>query len=151
MLYWLYSQDSHLFKSSSTDYTTNEHQICDNYGLEFLAAAFNLFFLFRLQEGSSLLFNTAYYTLFFFENILMIMLWYVHIDYSLQLWYQEAAPVAVVMTFVLGLVLLLLYYTRFQPEYRGSEKSNTWVTHPTMTCTLNRLYQQKICTAETHR
>ena len=144
MLYWLYSQDSHLFKSKLRDYSSSGRRVCDNYGMEFIAAAFNLFFLFRLQEGSSLLFNTAYYTLFFFENILMISLWYVHIDYGLNLWYQEAAPVTVVMTFVLGLALLLLYYTRFQPQYRGSEERNTWLTHPTMTCTLNRLYRQKV-------
>ena len=144
MVYWLYAQDAHVFKRNSSDYKIPGQHICDNYGVEFIAAAFNLFFLFRLEEGSSLKFNTAYYTLFFIENLLMILLWYVHIDYGLELWYEEAAPVTVVTTFLLGLSFLLLYYAWFQPTRPMSEERDFYLTHPTMTCTLNRLYRQKI-------
>ena len=145
MVYWLYSQDAHLFKRKLSDYSIpGQNMICDNYGVEFIGAAFNLFFLFRLEEGSSFLFNTAYYTLFFIENLLMIMLWYVHIDYGLNLWYQEAAVVAVIATFILGLSLMLLYYTWFQPTQPMATEREFLLTHPTMTCTLNRLYKQKI-------
>ena len=144
MVYWLYSQEAHLFKRKLSDYNIPGQNVCDNYGVEFIGAAFNLFFLFRLEEGSSFLFNTAYYTLFFIENLLMIMLWYVHIDYGLNLWYQEAAVVAVILAFVLGLSLLLLYYACFQPTQRMAPERDFLLTHPTMTCTLNRLYKQKI-------
>lgn len=114
MLYWMYRQNSYLLIREEADYDEPGSHLCDNYGLEIVAAAFNLFFLFKLSDENSVLYTTAYYTLFFFENIIMILLWFVSIDYELELWYEEAAPIGVVMGFLLGLGFMLLYYIHYQ-------------------------------------
>ena len=110
----MYRQKSYLLIREEADYSEPGYHLCDNYGLEMVAAAFNLFFLFKLSHDRSILYTVAYYTLFFFENLVMIMLWYVAIDYELELWYEEAAPIGVVMGFLLGLSFMLLYYAWYQ-------------------------------------
>ena len=146
MVYWLYRQDAFVMKSELTDYSvpTKRQNLCNNYGIEFLCAAFNMFFIFKLISGDSVLYSTAYYVLVFVENILMICLWYVHIDYSLELWYQEAAPITVFMSFMIGLCFMLLYYLYFQPRDMPDLQRDPNMDHPTMTmtCTLNRLYRK---------
>lgn len=146
MLYWLYRQDTYIMKSEFADFSVvrkkKKNRICYNYGIEFLAAAFNIFFLFKLFSGDSILYSTAFYTLVFMENALMISLWYVHVDYKLELWYQEAAPVAVLMSFIIGLCLLLIYYVYFQPKDMPDLEKDPNMSHPVMTCTLNRMYRK---------
>lgn len=143
MVYWMYQQDSNLLKRKLSDYDRETPQrCCQNYGLEFLAAAFNIFFLFKLSNKGSLPYITAYYTLFFFENIIMICLWYVHVDYLLNLWYLEAAPIGVVLGFVIGLVFMFAYYKFCQPSDSPDLPRNQSVNHPLMmTSTLNYLYR----------
>ena len=144
MLYWLYRQDTYVMKKEFSDFNSRSQRkkTCDNYGIELLAAAFNIFFLFKLFSGDSVLYSTAYYTLFFMENMLMISLWYVHADYTLQLWYQEAAPIGVFMSFTIGLCFLLIYYMYFQPKDMPDLERDPNMSHPVMTCTLNRLYRK---------
>ena len=148
MLYWLYRQDAYLIKREYTDYKipgNRKNRCCDNYGIEFLAAAFNIFFLFKLNSGGdSILYVTAYYSLVFIENILMIGLWYVHVDYTLELWYLEAAPIGVFMSFFIGLFLMILYYMYFQPKDMEDLPRDPNISHPLLTCTLNRLYRQSV-------
>ena len=145
MLYWMYRQKPSLVKKDLTDYDgprlDRREKLCANYGLEFLAAAFNLFFLFKLVAEDSLLYTTAYYTLFFIENVLMIGLWYVHVDYTLNLWYLQASVVAVVMSFFIGLGIMMLYYLYFHPKDREDLPKDPNHRHPVMTCTLNSLYR----------
>ena len=143
MVYWMYRQDSILLKRKLSDYDREmPHHCCQNYGIEFLAAAFNVFFLFKLNDKGSLPYITAFYTLFFFENIIMICLWYVHVDYLLNLWYLEAAPIGVVLGFVIGLMFMFVYYKFFQPSNRPDLPRNQSVNHPLMmTATLNYLYR----------
>ncbi len=144
MLYWLYRQDTYVMKTEVSDFNSRSRRkrICDNYGIELLAAAFNMFFLFKLFSGDSILYCTAYYTLFFTENMLMISLWYVHVDYTVQLWYLEAAPIGVFMSFMIGLCFLLIYYMYFQPKDMPDLQRDPNMFHPVMTCTLNRLYRK---------
>lgn len=144
MLYWLYRQDAFVIKSEFADYSIvqDRKRLCNNYGIEFLAAAFNIFFLFKLFPGDSVLYSTAYHVLYFTENIIMILLWYVHIDFRLELWYQEAAPVTVFLSFFAGLCLMVLYYIYFQPKDMIDLERDPNMEHPVMTCTLNRLYRK---------
>ena len=131
MLYWLYRQDAYLFKSEYIIPENRKNRCCDNYGIEFLAAAFNMFILFKLNSGGgSISYVTAYYILVFIENILMIGLWYVHVDYTLELWYLEAAPIGVFMSFFVGLFLMILYYMYFQPKDMEDLPRDPNISHP---------------------
>lgn len=144
MVYWLYGHKSNILKTD--DGNKEEISICGHYGFELLAAVFNVFFPFRLQNEDSLSFITSYYTVFFFENLLLIILWVVHVDYTQDLWYIEAAPVTVIVTFAMGIGFMILYYLKYQPKKcQSNEDSNEEIDFPThqpltITCTCNRLY-----------
>ncbi len=173
MVYWMYWQSSDVFISSSEEYylshsNRNRHgsgarrknqpidrrslrscldprnSLCRNYGIEFIIAAFNLFFHFKIKEGSSMQTLVPFYVITFVENTLMISLWYFSLDFELKPWYSEAAIVVVFVTFALGVLLVVVYYTWFQPSNQTAVQREPDLEHPTMTCTLNRLYSDKL-------
>ncbi len=173
MVYWMYWQNSAVFVSSSEHYyLSHSHRnrrdsearrnnqpidkrslrscldprnsICRNYGIEFIIAAFNLFFHFKIKEGSSIQTLIPFYVITFVENTLMISLWYFSQDFELKPWYSEVAIVVVFVTFALGVVLVTVYYLWFQPSKQAAVKREPDLEHPTMTCSLNRLYSDKL-------
>ena len=172
MVYWMYWQNAHVFVHSSDDYYLSSqnrgrrgsgvkrkeqqverrslrscldprNSLCRNYGIEFIVAAFNLFFHFKIKEGSSIQTLVPFYVITFTENTLMILLWYFSQDFEIQLWYSELAPIVVFITFFVGLALVVLYYAKFQPSDEAIDPIPD-LEHPTMTCTLNRLYTDKL-------
>lgn len=173
MVYWMYWQHAYVFIKSSDDYYMSywdrgrrgsgvrlkqpkwkemrslkscldaRNHICRNYGIEFIVAAFNLFFHFKIKEGSSVQTLVPFYVITFVENTLMILLWYYSRDFEIQLWYSTLAPVTVFVTFFIGLGLVVVYYYKYQPSKEPSLEVDPDLEHPTMTCTLNRLYTDK--------
>lgn len=172
MVYWIYWQHAYVFIKTPEDYYLGYWQrgkrgisvrqkqpktfyefrslrscldprnhICRNYGIEFIVAAFNLFFHFKIKEGSSVETLVPFYVITFVENTLMIFLWYFSRDFELQLWYLTVAPVMVFLTFFVGLSFVVVYYYKFQPS--KTLEPVPGLEHPTMTCTLNRLYTDK--------
>lgn len=145
MVYWMFWQNANVFirHNSNSDYLDPRRHICGNYSLEFLVAAFNTFFHFKLKEGGSIETLVPFYTLMVVENTLMILLWYTGRDFSVHIWYDYPALVAVFVTFIVGLVCIGIYYYFFQPSQMDTLKLNPNVHHPTLTCTLNRMYRVK--------
>lgn len=150
MVYWMYKQNKVLIVGSSNDSErSNEHATCcGRCGFEWLAAIFNVFFPFRLQKDS-FSFIVSYYIVFFFENLILILLWVVSVDYTQNLWYLEAAPITVVLGFLLGIALLLCYHFKCEPKVEEStdidEESFDYCSVSLdgsimVTSTLNRLY-----------
>ena len=173
MVYWMYWQNAHVFVHSSDDYYLSSqnrgrrgsgvkwkeqqverrslrscldprNSLCRNYGIEFIVAAFNLFFHFKIKEGSSIQTLVPFYVITFTENTLMILLWYFLQDFEIRLWYSELAPIVVFVTFFIGLALVVLYYAKFRPSDEEAIDPVPDLEHPTMTCTLNRLYSDKL-------
>ena len=143
MVYWMYWQHANVFIRHNRDYLDPRRHICGNYGIEFLVAAFNTFFHFKLKEGGSIETLVPFYTLMFVENALMILLWYTGRDFGVHIWYDIPALVAVLGTFAVGLVCIGIYYCFFQPSQMDTLEHNPKVHHPTLTCTLNRMYRMK--------
>lgn len=144
MVYWMYKQDTvHLIQEDNTEIVKHT-SCCGRFGFEWLAAIFNIFFPFRLQKGS-LAFIVSYYIVFFFENLLLILLWVVSVDYTQNLWYLEAAPITVVLSFLAGIALLLWYHFKCEPRLDNDEESYDYAPSSLegsimITSTLNRLY-----------
>ena len=169
MVYWMYWQQANVLIHSSEDYdarsrngrrasaTDNDtsgrrslrscidprNHICGNYGIEFVVAAFNIFFHFKLKEGGSVETLVPFYVLSFVENVLMIFLWYFARDFSVYTWYAIPAVVTVFVSFALGLLFLSIYYYKFQPHKQSSLEPDPYLNHPTMTSTMSRMYLQK--------
>ena len=138
MVYWMYWQQANVFDRkydenlSLTKFVCKKH-ICGNYGIEFLAAALNIFFYFKLNTGSSIRTLVPFYLLVFFENMLLILLWFVgRDDFDVYIGYEIPLLVAVFVTFILGLICLSTYYKFCQPSDRASLKRNSSVVHPTL-------------------
>ena len=137
MVYWMYWQQANVF---NRDFKKNlglrelicKKHICGNYGIEFLVAALNIFFYFKLNRGSSIKTLVPFYLLVFVENTLLILLWYVGRDFDVYIGYEIPLLVAVFVTFLLGLICLITYYKCLQPSDRASLKRNSSVVHPTL-------------------
>ena len=143
MVYWMYYQHANVFIRSYGDYFDPRRHICGNYGVEFIVAAFNTFFHFKLKEGKGVETLIPFYTLTFVENTLMILLWFFARDPTVGIWYRYPALVSVFGLFIAGLVILLCYYYFFQPSKQPNLSPDPDLDHPTMTCTLNRMYRLK--------
>ncbi len=170
MVYWMYWQQANVLihgsedydarsrngrRASTTDNSTTHgrrslrscldprNHICGNYGIEFIVAAFNIFFHFKLKEGGSVETLIPFYLLSFVENVIMIFLWYFARDFSVYTWYAIPAVVTVFVTFALGLLFLSIYYYKFQPHKQSSLEPDPYLDHPTMTSTMSRMYLQK--------
>ena len=143
MVYWMYWQQASVFVKSYKDYLDPRKHICGNYGIEFLVAAFNTFFHFKLKEGGGIETLVPFYVLTFVENTLMILLWYVGRDLDVHIWYDIPALVTVFGTFIVGVICLSIYYYFFQPSDTESLERNPHIDHPTLTCSLNRMYRVK--------
>ena len=146
MVYWMYWQHARIFKRRPEDFDevtstrTPSKLFCfpfKNYGIEFIVAAFNIFFHFKIKD-SGFINLVPFYLLTFVENTIMILLWYFGYDYH---WYSIPSLVIVFTAFSIGLVLLGSYYLCCQS--RGELASDETVTHPTMTSSLNRMYTMK--------
>lgn len=173
MVYWMYWQNADVFIKSSDDYYLSysnrsrrgsgvrhknrlidrrslrscldpRNSLCKNYGIEFIIAAFNLFFHFKIKDGNSIQTLVPFYVITFVENTLMILLWYFSQDFEQKVWYSEAAIVTVFVTFLLGVGLVVVYYLWFQPSEQKEVEREPDLEHPTMTCSLNRLYTEKL-------
>ena len=169
MVYWMYWQQASVLIHSSEDYDARSrngrrasatgnstsgrrslrscldprNHICGNYGIEFVVAAFNIFFHFKLKEGGSIETLVPFYVLSFVENVIMIFLWYFARDFSVYTWYAIPAVVTVFVSFALGLLFLSIYYYKFQPHKQSSLEPDPYLDHPTMTSTMSRMYLQK--------
>uniref|UniRef100_A0A1X7VGH4 XK-related protein n=1 Tax=Amphimedon queenslandica TaxID=400682 RepID=A0A1X7VGH4_AMPQE len=153
MVYWMFKQNkvqivgSNNYNDSQT--VNGRTTCCGRYCFELLAAIFNVFFPFRLQKDS-FSFIVSYYIVFFFENLILILLWVISVDYTQNLWYLEAAPITVVLGFLLGIALLLCYHFKCEPKVEEStdtdEESPDFCYSVSLdesimvTSTLNRLY-----------
>lgn len=160
MVYWMYWQHAHVFKHKPEDFADQfacspkqlswrkclfpcQQRLCANYGIEFIAAAFNVFFHFKIRDGGAVVTLIPFYLLSFVENAIMILLWYFGRDYSVTIWYGVPALVTVFCGFTVGLVLLVCYYLCCQPSRKKSLEPDHTLDHPTMTSTLNRMYEIK--------
>ena len=159
MVYWMFWQQAIVFKHREEDvydtFSCNCEEmslrncilpccndgLCSNYGIEFIAAFLNIFFHFKIRDGGAIIVLIPFYVLTFIENALMILLWYFDRDYSTR--YDIPALAAVFSGFTLGLLLLVLYYSLCQPSKKDSLEPDESVDHPTMTSTLNRMYEIK--------
>lgn len=141
-LYWMYKQHAHVFVNKHTDYLNPKTHICGNCGIEFVIAAFNTFFHFKIKEPKYGSWETLvpFYMLTFIENTIMVLLWFVGRDFSVAIWYEYPALGAVFGSFFLGLLFMMIYYTGCQPqEIRGRYPTDD-VDCPAMTCTFSRAY-----------
>lgn len=159
MVYWMFWQHAHVFKRRPEDFDDRLHcrpdqvswrkcicpcgQLCANYGIEFVAAVFNVFFHFKIRDGGTIITLIPFYLLSFVENSIMILLWYFGRDYDIAMWYSVPALVTVFVAFTLGVVLLSMYYLWCQPGRKKSLEPDRTLEHPTMTSTLNRMYEFK--------
>lgn len=162
MVYWMYWQQANVLIYSSEDYDAKDRRwfsnrnrrsirscldprnhVCSNYGMEFVIAAFNVFFHFKIKEGGSVETLVPFYLLSFVENTIMIFLWYFSRDFGVYIWYGIPAVVTVFATFALGMVFLVFYYFWFQPHKQTSLEPDPGLDHPTMTSTMSRMYLQK--------
>lgn len=161
MVYWMFWQQARVFKRTETDFDDEEHcqvghryiswkllsipcrQLCDNYGIEFIVATFNVFFHFKIRDGGSQYTLIPFYLLTFIENALMIFLWYFGRDYSNPIWYAIPAIVTVFATYFAGLIIMILYYQFGLPSRKGTLIRDQPLDHPVMTSTLSRMYQRK--------
>lgn len=159
MVYWMFWQHAHVFKRRPEDFDDRLHcspdqvswrkcvfpcgQLCRNYGIEFVAAVFNIFFHFKIRDSGTIISLIPFYLLSFVENSIMILLWYFARDYDTPTWYSIPALVTVFVAFTKGLVLLSMYYLWCQPGKRKSLEPDHTLEHPTMTSTLNRMYEFK--------
>ena len=159
MVYWMYWRHAHVFvnESATGDQSKQKcynkrslrscidprNHICSNYGIEFVVAVFNTFFHFKIKQGGSFQTLVPFYVITFAENALMILLWYCGRDFRVDVWYAIPAPLAVFGCFAVGLSLLGIYYACFRPESQATLQREPGLDHPTMTCTLNRLYRVK--------
>lgn len=160
MVYWMYWQQARVFKHAVDDSGNECHsddgelswkslvfpckKICNNYGIEFIVAAFNIFFHFKIRDGGSRYTLIPFYVLTLIENVLMIFLWYFGRDYSNPVWYAIPAIVTVFVAFFVGLVFLILYYQFGQPSQKGTLTPDRPMDHPVMTATLSRMYDNKV-------
>lgn len=145
MVYWMYSQNATVFVRRYVDYFDPRRHLCGNYGVELVVAAFNTFFHFKLKAGRSIETLVPFYTLAFVENTLMILLWFFGRDFTEEIWYEYPALWAVFGNFFIGLLFLLGYYW-YVSRHPGQQP--VWVpdpnlSHPTLTCSLNRMYRLK--------
>lgn len=159
MVYWVYWQNAHVFKHRVEDLGGTlvcsrqtvwklclwpcKKGLCANYGIEFIVAAFNIFFHFKIRDGGFITTLVPFYMLSFIENAIMILLWFFGRDYSVFIWYVIPAVVTVFAAFIVGIVLMVLYYLCFQPGKKESLEPLSDLDHPTMTSTLNRMYARK--------
>lgn len=161
MVYWMFWQQAHVFKRDETDFSEEERtcqagrkwfswrlftipckQLCNNYGIEFIVAAFNVFFHFKIRDGGSRYTLIPFYLLAFIENSIMIFLWYFVRDSSQCTWYAIPAIVTVFGTFFVGLTLMILYYQFCVPSQTLIQEGP--VRHPVMTSSLSRMYVNTI-------
>lgn len=162
MVYWMFWQHAHVFKRRPEDFDDKmgcipaRHQVsswrkclcpcdqlCANYGIEFLVAVFNVFFHFKVRDGRAIVTLIPFYLLSFIENSIMILLWYFGRDFEMMAWYPVPALVTVFVAFTVGLVLLSIYYLWCQPSKMKSLELDHTLEHPTMTSSLNRMYEFK--------
>ena len=142
MVYWLYWQGAKLFVHSYDDYFDAHKHACGNYGVEFIVAAFNTFFHFKLKDGPGYVTLVPFYLVTFVENSLMILLWYFGRDFSVQIWFGTPALVGVFAAFFLGLASLLSYYVCCQPGLVRALEPDPNVEHPTLS-SMSRIYHHK--------
>ncbi len=145
MVYWMYSQHATVFVKRYIDYFDPRRHICGNYCIELVVAAFNTFFHFKLKEGKSVETLVPFYTLVFVENTLMVLLWFFGRDLAVEIWYEYPALLAVFGGFFVGLFFLMIYYWYV---HKHPSQQPVWVPdpnldHPTLTCSLNRMYRLK--------
>ena len=142
MLYWMYKQHAHVFVKKRKDYLHPKTHICGNCGIEFVIAAFNTFFHFKIREPRYGSWETLvpFYMLTFTENTIMVLLWFFGRDLSVAIWYEYPALAAVFGTFGLGLLFMMIYYTCCQPKESRRQHRTDDVEYPTMTCTFSRAY-----------
>lgn len=162
MVYWMYWQQARVFRHDPAagrdrdrDLCTPRqvawrqwvcpcwHQLCANYGIELVAAAFNVFFHFKIRDGGTIVTLVPFYLLFFVENAIMILLWYFGRDQAETIWYGVPALVVVFVGFFVGMGLLVCYYLWCQPSRKPSLEPDETLNHPTLTVSLNRMYQIK--------
>ncbi len=145
MVYWMYSQHSAVFVRRYADYFDPRRHICGNYCIEMVVAAFNTFFHFKLKGGRSIETLVPFYTLAFVENTLMVLLWFFGRDFTEEIWYEYPSLLAVFGSFILGLVFLLGYYwyIHTHPCQQAVWLPDPNLNHPTLTCSLNRMYRLK--------
>ena len=163
MVYWMYWQQANVLIHSSEDYDARSrgavndaikrrsirscldprNHMCSNYGMEFVIAAFNIFFHFKIKEGGSVETLVPFYMLSFVENTIMIFLWYFARDFGIYTWYAIPSIVTVFVSFAIGMIFLGIYYYKFQPHKQTNLEPDPDLDHPTLTSTLSRMYLQK--------
>ena len=161
MVYWMYWQQAHVFVHGPDSFDSKlecrprklscrkcffpcQQRFCANFGMEFVAAAFNVFFHFKIRDGGAITTLIPFYLLSFTENTIMILLWYFGRNYNNRVWYSIPAVVTVFAAFIMGLALLISYYLCCQPSKKKSLEPDKSLDHPTMTSSLNRMYEMKV-------
>lgn len=159
MVYWMYRQHAKVFvvHSDGNSDTSSDRpkrckelldprrHLCRNLGIEFLVAAFNTFFHFKIKECESIYTLVPFYTLMFVENALMILLWFSARDLTVDIWYAYPGLVSVFVFFFIGVLLMGVYYKWHQPHNQPAP-TNVPFLEPEdlgMTCTLARMYEHK--------
>jgi hypothetical protein len=96
------------------------------------AACLYQFIFFSVKEGKTRYTISVYLVVTFIENVLMVVLFFT--EYS-SLWYAPAAVAMVIGLFLLGTLLLLVYYVVLHPDRTGDWY---WVGIPKKCCEIGR-------------
>ena len=143
MVFFACKQNTRVFITKHSDFLKPRKHLCSNCCIELLVACFCTFFHFKLREGSALESVVPFYAILFFENAICTLLWYTGRDWTVQIWYSEAALVSVFLTFIIGVLLMSWYYYYYQPRLQPPPECIPCpdVRHPVaMTASLTRRY-----------
>jgi hypothetical protein len=111
MTIWLMHQQTRF-----CDTDTGEARPCQEYLFNMIIGAIYLFCFVNVKDEPTRYKYLAYYLIAFVQNISFIVLWYLKSD-PLK-WYHIPALIAVVAAFLLGILLMLIYYWFLHPNGR---------------------------------
>lgn len=105
MLMWILWQ--------STDFCHGKK--CQEFFFNVTIAAVYVFAYLNLQDGHTRLRYVFYYCIIYLENCIMIMVWYMF-SHTETTWYTPLSIVVVLVGFLIGVVLQVLYYLCAHPN-----------------------------------
>ena len=129
MVWWMYHQTGTIFQLSGNKGCKSKCGFFNRYLIEFIAAAFNIFFFFSMLDtdeeedgrGQALAHTIVYHVLIFLENFIMTILWYIAVD--LGVWYSHPGLAVVIVCYVVGGIFMIVYYGVLSPKKVALQRS----------------------------
>ena len=99
-----------------------------------VAATIHIFCFFNLKEGHTRLRYAVYYFIIYTENMIMALLWYM-VTQTQEFWYHIPCMVMILLGFIVGVVLQIIYYLKFHPNNKITGKEiKFWVPCGDLQC-----------------